>query len=116
MEIENNILISVKDTDIINGKFAMPAGITNIYMSAFRDRKTLKSVDLSNIPHIGLYAFDGCTSLPRPNENIRKKIYNKALEYLEKYKNFGLCHSIGYAIYNIGNKYKIALSKECVFP
>lgn len=116
MEIRKNVLVEVTDEDIIDGKFAMPAGITNIYMRAFRDRKTLKSVDLSNITYIGAWAFDGCTSLPRPNEDIRKRIYNTALKYLKKYGGYGLCCSINSATYDIINKYKIALSAECVFP
>lgn len=115
MNIEENLLIDVTDADIIGGKFIIPKWITEIGTGAFRDCTTLKSVDLSNVTHVGLYAFDGCTSLPRPSEDIRKEIYNKALQLINT-TDEGLCYCIGNAIASLIVKHKQAISIATCFP
>ena len=126
--MENNILYSVKDTDIINGKFTIPEKITIIGDGVFENRSDLEEIDTQNVEVIGvgafhncknlkkvnatnvgiiddaafyncenlkkvimpnleyinLYAFDNCISLPCPNDKVRKEIYEKTLEYLNK--------------------------------
>lgn len=82
----------------------------------FTDCPKLREVIISEVDYIEFSAFLNCPSLHRPSDIIRKEVYDKALIYLEEYKNFGLCRLIGEVIYYFGNKYKIALSAECVFP
>ena len=106
MEIKNNILISIRKTDIINGKFTVPKKVTKIVDNVFGNRsdleetdaqdvevigagafyncKNLKKVIMPNLEYINFYAFDNCISLPCPNDKIKREIYELTLKYLMK--------------------------------
>ena len=53
MEIKNNVLLSVNETDIINGHFRCPDDVTAIGDSVLYYNKSLKSIDFNNVISIG---------------------------------------------------------------
>ena len=138
MEIKNNILISIRKTDIINGKFTVPKKVTKIVDNVFGNRSDLEETDAQdvevigagafyncknlkkvNAPHlreVGNEAFYNCISLPCPNDKIRAEIYELTLNYLNEYEQWGLCLSIDMAISNIIVKYKQAICLQTCFP
>ena len=138
MEIRNNMLISIEDADIINGKFAVPEEVTIVGDGVFENRSNLKELDTKNVevisgwafgncknlkkvnaPHlrkVGNGAFYNCVSLPCPNDKIRAEIYELALKYLNENELWGLCLSIDVAISNIIVKYKQAICQQTCFP
>lgn len=64
MKIKNNVLVGIKDSDIVNGKVTVPNGVISIGHQVFRDRTDLFCVDLpDSLTHIDDYAFAGCTKL-----------------------------------------------------
>ena len=138
MEIRNNMLISIEDADIINGKFAVPEEVTIVGDGVFENRSNLKELDTKNVEVIDNWAFQGCEnlkkvnaphlrkvgngafykciSLPCPNDKIRKEIYDSALKYLNENELWGLCLSIDVAISDIIVKYKQAICTQTCFP
>jgi hypothetical protein len=64
MKIENNVLIKVDDSDIQDGKFVFPKGITTIESSAFNFCCNLISLDIpKSVDFIGTNAFSSCLNL-----------------------------------------------------
>lgn len=64
MRIENGVLIEVSDSDIKEGKFVIPEGVTKIGFQAFEGCTSLKSIVIPEcVTIIGGGAFWGCTSL-----------------------------------------------------
>ena len=138
MEIRNNILVSIGDADIINGKFTVPEEVTKIGENVFENRsdlielnaqnvevigasafyncKNLKKVIMPNLEYINFYAFDNCISLPCPNDKIKREIYELTLKYLYEDNLNGLCYSINAAIRDAIIKYKQAICLQTCFP
>ncbi len=64
MEIKNNILVKVKDEDIVNGIFIIPECITEIGNKAFINCQSLISINIPNSVYIiGEFAFVNCVNL-----------------------------------------------------
>ena len=64
MEIKNNVLVKVDDSDIKNGTFIIPSNVIAIGEYAFEACKSLKNITIqSSITKIGRGAFRNCKSL-----------------------------------------------------
>lgn len=64
MIVGNNSLISVDNTDIVNGTFDIPKGVTVIGESVFYRCTNLTNIIIpSNVTEIGSFAFCFCESL-----------------------------------------------------
>ena len=68
MIIKDGVLIKVENSDIVNGTFSIPAGVTSIGNTAFRLCTSLKQLNIPNgVTSIGYSAFSECTSLEKIN-------------------------------------------------
>ena len=64
MKIENNVLLRVQDSDIKDGKFTVPDGVTMIGSMAFLGCLSLTSIIIpDSVTSIGDWAFDNCSNL-----------------------------------------------------
>ena len=62
--IIDGFLSKVEDSDIVNGKYTIPEGVTSIGCEAFCDCESLTSITIPNsVTSIGKRAFAYCTSL-----------------------------------------------------
>jgi len=64
MVIENNVLYDVNESDLINGTFTIPEGVTAIGDRAFFQCTALKKVIFpESLKRIGKFAFTNCVNL-----------------------------------------------------
>ena len=64
MKVENTVLVKVENSDLINGTFTLPEGVTSIGAKAFVGCSSLRTLILpESITSIGDAAFYGCSSL-----------------------------------------------------
>ena len=64
MVIEDGVLVSVENSDGVDGKFVIPAGVTRIGYEVFFGCSGLTSIEIpEGVTSIGERAFDGCRSL-----------------------------------------------------
>lgn len=135
MEIENGILSFVKDSEIINGVFMVPEGLTSIGSYAFCGCQSLKSISIpEGLTSIGRYAFYGCQSLEsiklpdsltsigyhallkceslKPHD--KNEIIDEALKLLPNHD--GLCACLDEATRSLSLKHKVAISVISSLP
>ncbi len=66
MRIENGCLVEVSESDIIDGKFIIPEGVTSIGRAAFWKCSGLEEITIPvSVSKIGGSAFLGCTGLEK---------------------------------------------------
>ena len=136
MERIRRTLSNICDSDIIDGKFTVPEKITRINDFVFQGQTELREIDLQNVDTLGICAFRGCvgltkvkmpkikylgfeifelcTSIPRPNSEIRKEIYEYTLMDLKNEHSLSIC--LDRAINNAIIKYKQPISVNTCFP
>lgn len=87
MQISNNVLIKVQDSDIKNGTFEIPQLVTGIADWAFQYSKKLEYIKIpENVKYLGHGIFDNCINL--------KKVYlSKNITELP-YSAFNSCDSL----------------------
>ncbi len=87
MIIENGVLVIVFVSDIVNGTFEFPAGVTSIGRQAFEGMKDLKTIEIpDSVTSINCWAFLRC-------ENLKKVTIPKSVEFVSGLAFEG-CHSI----------------------
>ena len=87
MEVVNNVLVCVEESDIVNGTFIFPEGITRIEDYAFKGCNSLVSLVIPNgVTEIGNEVFSKCNSL------ISVEIPNSVTQI--GYGAFKMCRSL----------------------
>lgn len=92
MEIKNNTLISIRKTDIINGKFVVPEEVTKIESCAFENRSDLEELDAQNVEIINDWAFHNCKNLKKVNAPHLREIWNRAFYNCKNLKKANVPH------------------------
>lgn len=121
------MLESVEPTDLINGVYNIPSGVTHIQPGAFYNVKTLlkKVIFPSSVESIGSHAFDRCTVLEDVimTDNIRK-IEAKAFKSCSNLKQITIPGSVedigdhafyGSGLINVNIRYGVARIGESAF-
>ena len=88
MEIKNNILISIRKTDIINGKFTVPKKVTKIVDNVFGNRSDLEETDAQDVEVIGAGAFYNCKNLKKVTAYFLEEIWNRAFDNCKNLEEF----------------------------
>ncbi len=116
MEIKENILISIAESDIENGTLVLPIGIKEINDSVFLNNKSIKKIVLPNsLEKIGSKVFCGCQNLVEISlPDSIKEISEETFSNCSSLENINLSENIQY----IGSKafYKCELLAEIIIP
>ena len=80
MKIENKVLLSITESDLINGHFYNDQ-ITEIARGCFSEMKTLISVDCPNVIIIGNWCFSHINSLTTLNLPLLNQCGNYCFSY-----------------------------------
>lgn len=87
MQISNNVLIKVQDSDIKNGTFEIPQLVTGIADWAFQYSKKLEYIKIpENVKYLGHGIFDNCINL--------KKVYLSKNSTEVPYSAFNSCDNL----------------------
>jgi len=116
IKIKNGVLLSADDSDVINGHFKVPKGVTSIGNGFLCYNKTLTSIDLKGVTSIGngfLCYNETLTSIDLKGVTINVNVIDRKLFFIENtHTKEGVKIYSGYNFISMSNK---MINKESCF-